>query len=112
MYRKDVRDLALSVQYSSKERLAVGMAPEYLAPYDQSLHILSPTLTVPQPDVQYGASKSASDRVFSWTNQLDFKFRVFRAISGDIIFDSYGHKTVYTDQFLELVMNIVPHYNV
>ncbi|KAK3656414.1 hypothetical protein LTR56_003117 [Elasticomyces elasticus] len=110
-YGNDIKDLTLSVQYQSKERLAVKIYPKHLAPSNQSLYILSPSLT-PQPEVQYGSSKSASDLQFTWTNSPSFQFRVSRASSGDVIFDTYGHKLVFEDQFLELVTDMVPDYNI
>ncbi|TKA74673.1 hypothetical protein B0A55_04709 [Friedmanniomyces simplex] len=110
-YGNDVKDLTLSVQYQSQERLAVRIYPKYLAPSNQSLYILSPALT-PQPSIGYGASKANSDLTFTWTNSPSFQFRVARASSGDVIFDTYGHKLVFEDQFLELVTNMVPEYNI
>ncbi|KAK5679448.1 hypothetical protein LTS10_008266 [Elasticomyces elasticus] len=104
-------DLILSVQYQSKEKLAVKIYPKHLAPSNQSLYILSPSLT-PQPGGQYGSSKSASDLQFTWTNSPSFQFRITRASSGDVIFDTYGHKLVFEDQFLELVTDMVPEYNI
>jgi len=110
-YGNDIGDLTLSVEYQSKERMAVRIYPRHLAPSNQSLYILSPTLT-PQPGVEYGSSKSKSDLSFTWTNTPSFQFRVSRASSGEILFDTYGHKLVFEDQFLELVTNMVPEYNI
>lgn len=35
-----------------------------------------------------------------------------RAKTGEALFDTYGHKIVFEDQFLELVTNMVPEYNI
>ncbi|KAK0253659.1 hypothetical protein LTS09_011237 [Friedmanniomyces endolithicus] len=107
----DVKYLTLSVQYQSQERLAVRIYPKHLQPSNQSLYILSPSFT-PQPGIGYGASKASSDLTFTWTNSPSFQFKVVRASSGEIIFDTYGHKIVFEDQFLELVTNMVPQYNI
>jgi alpha-glucosidase len=111
IYGNDIQDLTLDVQYQSKERLAVRIYPKYLAPSNQSLYILSPTLT-PVGVAEPGASKDSSDLVFSYTNDPSFQFRVSRASSGEIIFDTYGKVIVFEDQFLELVTNMVPDYNI
>ncbi|KAK0793754.1 hypothetical protein LTR75_011022 [Friedmanniomyces endolithicus] len=110
-YGNDVKDLTLSVQYQSRERLAVRIYPKHLEPSNQSLYILSPSLT-PQPGIVYGASKATSDLTFTWTNSPSFQFKIARAGSGEIIFDTYGHELVFEDQFLELVTNMVPQYNI
>jgi alpha-glucosidase len=111
VYGNDIGDLVLSVEYQSKERLAVRITPKYLAPANHSQYILSPRLT-PQPSTSPDSSKNASDLSFTWTNDPSFQFRVSRASSGEIIFDTYGHKIVFEDQFLELVTNMVPEYNI
>ncbi|EMC96216.1 glycoside hydrolase family 31 protein [Baudoinia panamericana UAMH 10762] len=110
-YGNDVRDLTLSVQYQSKERLSVKIFPKYLVPGNQSLYILSPTLT-PQPALELGASKANSDLAFTWTNSPSFQFQVSRVSTGDVIFSTYGSKIVFEDQFLELVTSMVPNYNI
>lgn len=109
-YGNDIRDLTLDVQYQSKERLAVRIYPKHVVPGNQSLYFLSPSLT-PQPG-QQGGSKATSDLVFTWSNTPSFQFRVSRASSGDVLFDTYGSKIVFEDQFLELVTAMVPNYNI
>jgi len=111
VYGNDIADLILSVEYQSKERLSVRIYPKHLAPNNHSQYILSPHLT-PQPSTAPDSSKNASDLSFIWTNDPSFQFRVTRASSGEVLFDTYGHKLVFEDQFLELVTNMVPDYNI
>ncbi|KAK5683676.1 hypothetical protein LTR17_027282 [Elasticomyces elasticus] len=102
-YGNDIKDHTLSLQHQRKERLAMKRYPKHFAPSNESLYILSPALT-PQPGVEHGFSRAASGLQFTWTNSPSFQFRVSRASSGDIIFDTYGHKLVFEDQFLELTL--------
>jgi alpha-glucosidase len=111
VYGNDINDLILSVEYQSKERLAVSITPKHLAPSNESLYILSSHLT-PKPTILYGSCKETSNLAFVWTNEPSFQFRVTRVSSGEVIFDTYGHKIVFEDQFLELVANMVPDYNI
>lgn len=111
VYGNDINDLVLSVEYQTKERLSVRITPKHLAPSNHSQYILSPNLT-PQPTTAPGSSKNSSDLSFIWTNDPSFQFRVSRSSSGEVLFDTYGHKLVFEDQFLELVTNMVPDYNI
>jgi alpha-glucosidase len=111
VYGNEISDLILSVEYQSKERLSVQITPKHLVPSNESLYILSPNLT-PKPMIVEGSSKNVSDLAFVWTNEPSFQFRVTRVSTGEIIFDTYGHKIVFEDQFLELVTNMVPDYNI
>lgn len=111
VYGFDVHDLTLNVQYQSKERLAVSIYPKHLDSGNESLYLLSPELT-PQPAAEEGSTKAGSDLVFSWSNEPSFQFRISRAKSGEVLFDTYGHKLVFEDQFLELVTSMVPDYNI
>jgi alpha-glucosidase len=111
VYGNDITDLSLTVEYQSKERLAVRITPKHLAPSNESLYLLSSDFT-PQPGFEDGCSKDTSDLTFTWTNDPSFQFRIARASSGEVIFDTYGHKIVFEDQFLELVTNMVPDYNI
>ena len=111
VYGNDIHDLTLTVEYQSKNRLAVRIHPKFLAPSNESLYLLSPFLT-PQPGIESGASKANSDLVFTWTNDPSFQFKVSRAGSGEVLFDTYGKVIVFEDQFIELVTSMVPEYNV
>ena len=111
VYGNDIADLSLTVEYQSKERLAVRIVPNYLAPSNQSLYILDPSLT-PYPSVDSGSSKESSDLRFSYTNSPSFQFKIERASSGEVIFDTTGNVIVFEDQFLELATNMVPQYNI
>lgn len=111
VYGNEIADLTLSVEYQSKERLSVRIIPKYLAPANESLYILSEHYT-PKPNIEDDSSKNQSDLAFTWTNDPSFQFQVSRVSSGEIIFDTCGHKIVFEDQFLELVTNMVPDYNI
>ncbi|KAI9654492.1 MAG: hypothetical protein M1821_006582 [Bathelium mastoideum] len=111
VYGNDVRDLILSVQYQSQQRLAVRIYPKYLGPNNQSLYILSEQLT-PQPKTEHGSNKKNSDLKFTWSNTPSFQFQVSRASSGEVLFDTGGQVLVFEDQFLELATSMVPDYNI
>lgn len=111
VYGNDIEDLVLSVEYQSQNRLNVRIYPKYLGPANESLYILSPTLT-PQPSAEAGSTKNNSDLVFTWSNTPSFQFKVSRASSGEVLFDTYGTIIVFEDQFLELVTSMVPDYNI
>ena len=111
VYGNDISELTLSVQYQQSQRLAVRLLPKYLGSNNQSLYILSDTLT-PAPNAEPGASSNTSDLQFIWSNDPSFQFRISRASSGDVLFDTYGKVIVFEDQFLELVTSMVPDYNI
>jgi alpha-glucosidase len=108
-YGIDIVDLSLSVEYQSKERLAVRIVPKYLSAENQSLYILDPDLT-PYPGLDDGASKAESGLRFSWSNSPSFQFKVERASSGEVLFDTSGNVIVFEDQFLELATSMVRRY--
>lgn len=110
-YGTDIQDLTLSVEYQSQNRLAVRIEPKYITDENQTHFLLSPELT-PQPSAESGASNSSSDLVFTWSNEPSFQFQVARASSGDVLFNTYGSVIVFEDQFLELVTQMVPNYNI
>ncbi|KAI7222071.1 alpha-glucosidase precursor [Hortaea werneckii] len=111
LYGYDIHELTLDVVYQAKERLSVKIYPRYLGSNNESLYTLSPDLT-PQPSAEEGSNKGGSDLVFTWSNEPSFQFRVSRAGSGEVLFDTFGKKIVYEDQFLELVTSMVPDYNI
>jgi len=111
VYGFDIPRLVLEVEYQNNERLAVRIVPRYLGAQNASQYILSPDLT-PLPGQEQGASMADSDLKFEWSNDPSFQFRVSRKSSGEVIFDTYGHKIVFEDQFLELKTNMVPNYNI
>lgn len=86
------------------------IVPKHLAASNSSLYILDPTLT-PYPGAEAGSSNKTSDLAFTWSNNPSFQFRVSRVSSGEVLFDTYGSKLVFEDQFLELVTAMVPDYN-
>lgn len=110
-YGNDIADLSLKVEYQSKERLSVKIFPKYLAPANQSLYILSEDLT-PLPKAEAGCDQTNSDLEFQWSNDPSFQFKVTRRTTGEVIFNTYGNKLVFQDQFLELSTAMVPDYNV
>lgn len=111
VYGNDIHNLILSVEHQSQERLAVRIRPKYLAAHNESLYVLHPDLT-PYPSIESGATKATNDLVFTYSNEPSFQFRVSRASSEEVIFDTYGHRLVFEDQFLELVTSMVKDYNV
>lgn len=49
--------------------------------------------------------------MFKWSNEPSFQFQIARQSSGEVIFDTFGSKIVFQDQFLELTTSMVPNYN-
>lgn len=111
VYGTDISDLTLSVEYQSQDRLAVRIFPKYLSADNETSYTLSNELS-PQPQSDQGSSKSSSSLVFSWSNEPSFQFKIARATTGDVLFNTYGSVIVFEDQFLELVTQMVPNYNV
>lgn len=111
VYGNDISDLTLSVEYQAESRLAVRIVPKYLGPANRSLYILDPSLT-PYPSVDSEFCKTKSKLNFTWLNDPSFQFRVSRADSGEVLFDTFGSKIVFEDQFLELATSMVPEYNI
>ncbi|KAH9826584.1 putative alpha-glucosidase AgdA [Teratosphaeria destructans] len=111
VYGTEISDLILEVQYQSKARLAVRIYPKYLAPSNVSQYILSPHFT-PQGVQESNSTAADADLLFEYTNEPTFGFRVARRSTGEVIFDTYGHKLVFENQFLELVTNMVTDYNI
>lgn len=111
VYGNDIGDLALSVEYQSKDRLAVRITPKYLVPANSSIYILDEHLT-PLPKSEHGSSKNQSSLSFTWSNAPSFQFKVARVDTGEVIFNTFGSKIVFEDQFLELKTSMVPDYNV
>lgn len=111
VYGNEIAELVLDVQYQSKQRLAVRIFPKFLAPRNRSLYILDDGLT-PEPEMKSESTRAASDLDFQWTNTPSFQFQVSRAVSGEILFSTYGRKIIFEDQFLELHTAMVPDYNV
>ena len=110
LYGNDINELRLSVEYQSKERLAVRIVPASLDASNQSQYLLPESLT-PLPKHEEGACEATSDLRFSWTNYPTFQFQVYRAESGEVLFDTHGTKIIYEDQFLEVATSMVPEYN-
>ncbi|EME39908.1 glycoside hydrolase family 31 protein [Dothistroma septosporum NZE10] len=110
-YGNDIKDLLLSVQYQSQQRLAVKIYPKNLAASNQSFYELSEFYT-PLPKQESGCNADNSDLQFKYSNSPSFQFQIVRNSSGDVLFDTYGSKIVFQDQFLELTTAMVPNYNI
>ncbi|GAB7353090.1 hypothetical protein MBLNU459_g3633t1 [Dothideomycetes sp. NU459] len=110
-YGNDIGDLVLEVEYQTRKRLSVKVYPKYIVPKNNSLYILSPTLT-PLPVGDGSTTAASSDLQFQWTNDPSFQFQVNRVSDGEVIFSTYGNTLVFEDQFLELKTSMVSNYNV
>lgn len=110
-YGNDIEELSLKVEYQSRERLSVKIFPKHLVPANQSLYVLSEDLT-PLPKAIDGCTKTNSELEFQWTNDPSFQFKVTRKESSEVLFDTYGSKIIYQDQFLEMTTAMVPNYNI
>lgn len=110
VYGNDISPLTLSVEYQSTNRLSVRISPKHLDASNQSQYLLSESLT-PQPGVEPGSCEAKGDLRFVWSNEPSFQFQVARATTGEVLFNTYGTKVVYEDQFLELVTSMIPDYN-
>lgn len=85
--------------------------PKYISAENETQYLLSSELT-PQPNAESGSTKSNSNLVFTWSNEPSFQFQVARVSDGDVLFNTYGSVIVFEDQFLELVTQMVPNYNI
>ncbi|KAF2645172.1 hypothetical protein P280DRAFT_391630 [Massarina eburnea CBS 473.64] len=111
VYGNDILDLLLEVEYQNATRLNVKVYPKYIVPSNRSLYILDDSLS-PSGSIDLGSTAASSELIFEWSNEPSFQFRVVRKGSGETIFDTYGSKIVFEDQFLEVVTSMVPSYNI
>lgn len=111
VYGNEIQNLKLSVEYQAEDRLAVRIFPTYLGPENRSLYLLDPSLT-PYPGVDPGFTTDKSKLNFTWSNEPSFQFRISRVSDGEVLFDTFGSKIVFEDQFLELTTAMVPDYNI
>jgi alpha-glucosidase len=110
-YGNEIPDLVLEVQYQNTAQLNVKIYPKYIAPSNRSLYILDESLS-PVGGISDGCTATNSDLAFEWSNDPTFQFRIKRVNTGESLFDTYRHNIVFEDQFLELVTNMVPDYNI
>ncbi|KAH3916689.1 alpha-glucosidase [Parastagonospora nodorum] len=111
VYGNEISDLVLEVQYQNVAQVNIKIYPKYIAQSNRFLYILDESLS-PSGSISPGCTVNNSDLTFEWTNDPTFQFKVTRAQTGEAIFDTYGQKIVFEDQFLELVTNMVPEYNI
>ena len=111
VYGNDIDELTLEVEYQNKQQSHVRIYPKYLAPSNQSLYFLSDLLT-PMGKSETNSSRGGSDLKFAWSNSPSFQFQIIRVSSGDILFDTYGKKLVFEDQFLEISTSLPLDANV
>ncbi|KPM37284.1 Alpha-glucosidase [Neonectria ditissima] len=110
-FGNDIHDLVLEVQYQTKERLNVKIYPKYLSERNETQYIL-PSSLVLEPGRDEKTTISNSDLRFEWSNSPSFQFKITRSCTREILFSTYGHVLVFEDQFIEVVTNMVPDYNV
>lgn len=111
LYGIDIVDLALTVEYQTKERLSVRIYPKYISPANSSQYIL-PAFLTGYPGAEKGAGAVDNDLDFVWSNDPSFQFKISRKDSDEVIFDTYGNTIIFEDQFLEIATSMVPEYNV
>ncbi|KAI5357497.1 putative glycoside hydrolase family 31, galactose mutarotase-like domain superfamily [Septoria linicola] len=109
-YGNDIQELSFEVQYQSDQRLAVRIFPKHLTAENSSQYTIPKDYT-PLPSQDPGANKDKSDLKFEWSNEPSFQFKVIRKSSDDVLFNTFGNKIVFEDQFLELVTSMVPNYD-
>ncbi|KAF2740600.1 hypothetical protein EJ04DRAFT_597543, partial [Polyplosphaeria fusca] len=110
-YGNDIIDLVLEVNYQNATRLNVKIYPKYIVPSNRSLYILDDSLS-PSGCTVAGSKAEDSELVFEWSNEPSFQFRVSRAKTSEVLFDTFGKVIVFEDQFLEVVTSMVPNYNI
>lgn len=111
VYGNDIADLALTVEYQTKNRLSVKILPKYIVPSNYTEYILDGSLT-PEPTADGSTTAEDSDLTFTWTNTPSFQFKVTRTSDGEELWNTYGCVIVFEDQFLEMPTSMVPNYNV
>ncbi|KAH7227326.1 glycosyl hydrolases family 31-domain-containing protein [Fusarium oxysporum] len=110
-FGNDIRDLVLEVEYQTKERLNVKIFPKYLSKQNGTQYILPDSLVF-EPGRDEKTTISNSDLRFDFTNSPSFQFKITRSCNREVLFSTYGHVIVFEDQFIELVTNMEPDYNV
>jgi alpha-glucosidase len=108
VYGDDIDVLSLSVEYQSKDRLAVSINPAHLNASNTSQWLVPEDL-IPRPQVE--SSHEGLDLKFDWGNEPSFWFSVTRKSSGDVIFTTKGSRLVYESQFVEFVNSLPKDYN-
>lgn len=109
-YGTDVDSLDMTVEYLAQDRLNVQITPTHVDASNASWYQLSEAI-VPRPKADHGASASNSDLQITWSNDPTFAFTVTRKATGDVLFDTTGHKLVFENQFIEFVTNLPQDYN-
>ncbi|KAF5681244.1 putative alpha-glucosidase precursor (maltase) [Fusarium heterosporum] len=110
-FGNDIRDLVLDVQYQTKERLNVKIYPKYLTEENRTHYIL-PHSIVMEPGRDDQTMITNSDLRFEWSNSPSFQFKITRSCTREVLFSTYGHVLVFEDQFIEIITDMVPDYNV
>jgi len=108
VYGNDVEALSLTVEYQSKDRLAVNIRPAHLDASNTSQWIIPESL-IPRPQPE--GSHADLDLKFDWGNEPSFWFSVTRQSSGDVIFTTKGSHLVFENQFVEFVNDLPEDYN-
>jgi alpha-glucosidase len=111
VYGNEVRDLKLTVEHQSADRLHIEITPTYIGPANSSWFIL-PEVLIPKPavDADEGLNQG-SDLEFSWNNEPSFSFTIRRVYTGDVLFSTEGSKLVFEDQFIEFSSSLPENYN-
>lgn len=110
VYGVDIGQLGLSVQYQSKNRLAVSIVPTNLKQDNVSFYEL-PDDALPQGHVDLDADPDASDLIFEHSNEPSFWFKVARRSTGDVLFSTEGSHLVFENQFVEFRTQLPQGHN-
>ncbi|KAJ5710405.1 hypothetical protein N7488_004561, partial [Penicillium malachiteum] len=110
-YGNDVDALDLSIEYLGRDLLTVKITPTYISPENASWFLL-PEHVIPstKPDVK--GSRTEHDLDISWSNVPSFQFKVIRKSNKDVLFDTFGSRLVFEDQFIEFVTSLPKDYNI
>ncbi len=107
-----IRNLNLTVQYQSADRLVIRVTPTVIDSSKLSQYILPEYLVhPPTAGVDANSTTLASGLDFVWSNDSTFSFSVFHVSTGDTLFSTVGTKLVFEDQFVDFVSTLPEHYN-
>ena len=113
VYGTDVQTLALTVEYQSSDRLAVGITPAHLDSTTTKQYVIPDNIIMkPKSNHESGSTSLTNDLGFFWSNEPTFSFTIVRLSTGDVVFSTMGTKIVFENQFVEFVSSLPPNYNI
>ena len=108
LYRNDIFQLSLIVEYQNQQRVNVRIEPRFIAPSNVSQYIL-PAFITGLPGIDDGAPLANHNLKLTYFKQPSFQFTITRG--EEILFSTLNTKIIFEDQFLEVVTSMVANHN-